>query len=83
MVFFATTRKGFDEYIALNVTAPLWLSASVSNGYEVRRLRDAGKNVTTFDYEINSSDAEVLADAIDTIREHHPRDSIWADVYSP
>jgi hypothetical protein len=79
MVFLATTRRAYDDYIALNTQAALWLSAAVLTDEEVRRLRSAGKKVTTFAHEVRSDHPEVLSEAIATIREHHPSESIWVD----
>lgn len=79
-LFLATTRRGCDDYIALNTAAALWLSATVLTEEEVRRLRSAGKSITTFAHEVRSDDPEVLAEALATIREHHPNESIGVDV---
>jgi hypothetical protein len=54
MVFLATTRRACDDYTALNTEAALWLSATVLTHEEVRRLRSAGKSVTTFAHEVRS-----------------------------
>lgn len=80
MVFLATTRHAFDDYVALNPDAALWVSATMVGDEEVRRLRSAGKSVTTFAYEVRPDDPELLSEALATIREHHPNQSIWVDV---
>jgi hypothetical protein len=79
MVFLATTRRGYDDYLALRTKAALWISAAVLTDDELEQLRSQGRNVTTFAHEVRSDDAEVLSEAIDTIREHHPNESIWIE----
>jgi hypothetical protein len=83
MAFLATTRRAFDDYVALNIDAALWVSATLVGDEEVRRLRSAGKSVTTFAYEVRSEDPELLSEALATILEHHPNQSIWVDAQYP
>lgn len=80
MVFLATTRRALGDYIAMNTEGSLWISASLAAEDQVACLRSAGKNVTTFSHEIRSDDKESLADAVATIREHHPDESIWVEL---
>ena len=40
--------RTYDDYIALNTEALLWLSAAVLTHEEVKSLRSAEKDVTTF-----------------------------------
>jgi hypothetical protein len=79
MVFLATTRRGYDAYMALNQTAGLWISTAVLTEEELRRLRSEGRHVTTFAHAVGTDDPDVLSEAIATIREHHPSESIWVE----
>ena len=79
MVFLATTRRGYDDYRALNTRAVLWVSAGVLSEEELKHLRSEGRSVTTFAYEVGPNDPELLSEAVATIREHHPSESIWVE----
>lgn len=79
MIFFVISRKGFESYlsVATNVSAPLWVSAGVLSQSELDELRSREVNITNFNYEIGLNETEVIEDAIETIREHHPDEVIW------
>jgi len=80
MIFLATTRSGYESYRSLGkVAGALWLAAKVLSAEELRELREAGTDVTDFDYEISSEDADVVAGAVETIKEHHPGEAIWVE----
>ena len=79
MIFFATTRRGYDEYKALNTPSALWVAANVPTDSELSRLRSEGRQATNFNLEIDPRDPEAIADAITTIREHHPGQTIWVE----
>jgi hypothetical protein len=81
MVFFVLTRSGFDDVrprIDLARDA-VWINASVLSQSEVDELRVGGWNLTTF---TNLSDLNDLASDIETIREHHPNEVVWAEAHS-
>jgi hypothetical protein len=65
--------------MALHPEAALWLSGGLLTVEEIRQLRDRGVNVTDFAHEIGSSDLDALADAVSTIKEHHPGESVWVE----
>lgn len=81
MVFFVLSRKGFEDYLSFEekLSAPLWISAGILSASELESLRCRGTDVTDFSYEIGLNENEVIDDAIETIREHHPDEAIWVE----
>jgi hypothetical protein len=79
VVFFVISRKGFEDYLAVkdNLTAPLWISAGVISQSQLESLRRSGTDVTDFNYVIGLNENEVIDDAIEIIKEHHPDEVIW------
>jgi hypothetical protein len=79
MVFFVISRKGFEDYLTIKekLVAPLWISAEVISKSELESLRHSGADVTDFNYAIGLDENEVINDAIETIKEHHPGEVIW------
>jgi len=61
------------------ISAPLWISAGILSISELEALRCRGTDVTDFNYEIGLNENEVIDDAIETIREHHPGKVIWVE----
>jgi hypothetical protein len=80
MVFLAITRKGYERYRALaTAIAALWVSADVLSDNELAELREAGVNVSDFNYTIGLDETEGIAGAVETIKEHHPEEVIWVE----
>lgn len=81
MVFFAMTRQGVDAFRQLSRgrTASLWISAGVLTPAELSELRMQGFGVTSLSAEIHAGDREPVADAISTIKEHHPGEPLWVE----
>lgn len=79
MVFLAMTRLGYEAYVSLKSRAPLWVADGVLTPKELDELRAIGLSVTNFTRKIDFADPEELADAISTIREHHPGEPIWVE----
>lgn len=79
MVFFVISRKGFEDYLTFKekLAAPLWISAGVISQSELESLRYSGADVTDFNYAIGLNENEIIDDAIETIKEHHPDEVIW------
>lgn len=79
MFFFVISRKSFEDYLLLEekLSAPLWVSAGILSTSELESLRCRGADVTDFSYEIGLNENEIIDDAIETIREHHPSEVIW------
>jgi hypothetical protein len=80
VVFLATTRRGYESFMTLNAGAALWLSAGLLTADELREARDRGLHVTDLSYEIGPGDFDTLADAVSTIKEHHPGQPLWIEV---
>lgn len=81
MVFFAHTRKGYESYrsLGLTATAPLWVTADVLAQDELHGPELSGANVTVFTWTIAPGDTDAVAEAMHTIAEHHPGHTIWAE----
>jgi hypothetical protein len=78
MVFLAVTRSGYEAYRALGRSADaLWVGAGVLSDKELASLRRSGVDVSDFNYEIELHESEVIAGAVDTIKEHHPGEVLW------
>lgn len=63
MVFFAINRRGYEDFIALNFDAILWSTLGVLT--------------TVFNFQLASDDADAISDAVETIRGHHPGQTVW------
>jgi hypothetical protein len=81
MVFLALTRKGYESYQSIGGKAgdALWLSAGVFSNAELVELRALGVNFTDFNYAIEPNDKEAVSCAVDTIKEHHPDETVWVE----
>jgi hypothetical protein len=77
MVFLAVNRSGYEAYRALGLSGSLWVGAGVLSDEELASLRNTGVDVSDFNYEIELHDSEVIAGAVDTIKEHHPGEVLW------
>jgi hypothetical protein len=79
VVFLATTRRGYESFTTLNADADLWISGGVLTAEELTQLRARGLKITDFTHEISTSEPDEIADAVSTIREHHPGEPIWVE----
>lgn len=80
MVFLAITRSGYATYLALGGEAgALWVGAGVLSDVELAELRQLEVDVSNFDYEILPHEFDVIAGAVETIKEHHPGEPVWVD----
>lgn len=79
MVFLATSRRGYEAYISLNSGGALWVSAGILSPHELSDLRARGYSVTNFSYAIGQDDRDTMLDALSTIREHHPEETLWIE----
>ena len=81
MVFLAITRAGYEAHLALGASAgPLWVSAEVLSEGELAALRKSGVEVSDFNYKIEPHEKEVVAGAVETIKEHHPGQVVWVEL---
>jgi hypothetical protein len=55
----------------------IWVGADVISREEHQRFVSEGVNLTRFGYSVDREDAEVMAMSLETIREHHPGETIW------
>ena len=81
MVFLAITRQGYESYCTLGgITAgALWVAAGVLSSEELATLRAAGGDVSDFNYAIEPHESDVISGAVETIKEHHPGESVWVE----
>ena len=83
MVFFAITRTGYNELVAVlgSVPSPLWVNAGVLASEEVTDLESRGISVTSFTVDVTSS-FDRYATALDTIWQHHQHEKLWAEYFA-
>jgi hypothetical protein len=77
MVFLATTRRAFDECVALRSNGAIWVSGGIVSDAEAQRLRTSGLDLTRLAKPIAHDDPVALSNVLETIREHHPDQTIW------
>ncbi|MFC5474884.1 hypothetical protein [Paraherbaspirillum soli] len=85
VVFLALSRAGLESFKFLRREPgfALWVGAGVLEESEIEELWAEGANVSIFAYEISANDAEAVAGAIDTIKEHHPHAVVWIEYVAP
>ena len=78
MVFFALTKSGFDELVALigRAPSPVWVNFGVLSKSEIAKLRESGVDLTDFSSDIAFNPTD-LDSALDTIWQHHPGSTLW------
>jgi hypothetical protein len=81
MVILVLTKQGYKELEAVIASGkyPIWIGANVLSEKEIRALREEGIDLTDFRYSIDPESREDLDCALETIREHHPDQRIWAE----
>lgn len=81
MIFLALTRKGYESYKSIenNSKFSLWLSAGIFSNAELITLRESGAVFSDFNYVVEPNDKEAISCAIDTIKEHHPNETVWVE----
>lgn len=78
MVFFVISRSGFESYSKLgSPQPPLWVSDGVLSAQELEALRAADVEVSDFSYSLELDDSVGIEGAVETIREHHPGQTVW------
>ncbi|WPP01690.1 hypothetical protein SFA35_10220 [Pseudomonas sp. HR96] len=81
MIFFAIDRRGYDDYVRLaHPGAALWLAADVLSEQELQSLRSTGVPVSCFTYSLSAHESDAMQHAVQTIREHHPGETVWVGV---
>jgi hypothetical protein len=81
MVYFAITRKGYDDLVATQGRAPspLWVNGGVLTSLELSHLRDQGIDVSSFTARLDPGVQSAILEAIDTVRQHHAGQTIWVE----
>ena len=82
MVLFVLTRAGYAdvERLSHGPAVPVWINAGVLDEGEVAALRGSGVDLTRFTNPIDPTNEDQVAQAIETIRLHHPGERIWMEV---
>ena len=82
MVLFILTRAGYAdmERLIAGPVVPVWINAGVLDSDEAAALRGSGVDLTRFSHPVDSTDESQIAQAIETIRLHHPGERIWMEV---
>lgn len=80
MVFLVISKGGLEEALRFSAgrKAILWLAHGLLNESELKALRDAGNDVTTWSRP-ESTRFESLVSSVETIEEHHPGHSVWVE----
>ena len=81
MIYFVCSRQSYEQLAGSPAWPPsaLWVTPGVLEPSSLAELRASGMVVTNFTTSINSGDLVALAEAVDTIRQHHPGQAVWVD----
>ncbi|MFS2166017.1 hypothetical protein [Variovorax sp. Varisp62] len=79
MIFLAITPSGLKDALreAARSGATVWCGADAVSEEDFDTLKVGG--LTRFDYQLESRDPLVLADALDTVHQHHPDEVVWVE----
>jgi hypothetical protein len=79
MVLLATTPEGLKEALALAQSHgfAVWCSAGTISEQEFTARKEPA--LTRFSHSLSGLEPEVIADAVATIREHHPNERVWVE----
>lgn len=79
MVFLALEPKSAAEAIALarRTGAAVWIGSDAMSHDDHYRIASEGVNLTRFEYPLSDADATVVEDAIATVLQHHPNETVW------
>jgi hypothetical protein len=82
MVFLAITPKGLSEALKLGKTnlSPIWCGSDAIGEAEYSNLRAA--NLSRFSHPLSGQSKAEIEDALATISEHHPGESIWVESHT-
>lgn len=84
MVYLAMTPQGLQDILALLLDrgdgdADVWCGADAISEAGFNKLDYPGLFISRFDYPLAGADSDTMADALGTIREHHPGKRIWVE----
>jgi hypothetical protein len=79
MVFLLLDGAALQETLklALQSGGDVWLGTDSLTDSDFKQLCASGHKITRFSYSLSGASAEVLNDALATIEEHHPNQTIW------
>ena len=78
MPFLALTRAGVQSVVQDQPkSACLWIGSNVLSQAEIQNLRTSGVDISVFIRSVQTDDE--IEDAIPTLREHHPNQSLWIE----
>jgi hypothetical protein len=79
MVYLALEPKAASEAIRLATDAgwSVWVGSDAITPEDHKRLSAGGARLTRFSYPLANATAEVIADALGVIEEHHPGEIVW------
>lgn len=81
MVYLILEARALNEVIKLpGVT--IWAGSNVLTELNHKELVAEGINVTRFNHPISGVNRSELEEALETIKEHHPTESIWVQYAS-
>lgn len=75
------TRQGLDRLLQShnNNGMSVWIPDGILTPKELAQLRTDGIDITNFSRTIQLGDVDAIADAINTIKEHHPQETLWIE----
>ena len=79
MVFLAISAKGFAEAVraASKTGEAVWCGADAVSEEEIERAPKV--NVSRFVYGLQGENSSLIGDAVGTIAEHHPGETVWVE----
>jgi len=76
MIFLAITEKGLKEAIEMKKITSLHIWCGLDAMSEFNEME---KGISKFDYHLKGEKKEIIEDALNTIKEHHPGEVIWIE----
>ena len=82
MVIFILTSKGYKEMesVIKESNSPVWINEGILSDEEIEELRSQGIQLTNFSYLIDKTNQKEIQGALETIKEHHPGETIWTEL---
>ena len=82
MAFLAITADGLRAAIRESAKsgAAIWCGADAWSGVVAHESQGAA--ISHFVYDLGARDPDVLAGALDTIAQHHPKEVVWIEALS-
>ena len=79
MIFLALTKEGLKNALELaeKNNDSVWCTSDAVTEREFNKMKQP--NLTRFNYSFSAVDQDAINDAIETIQEHHPGESVWVE----